>query len=58
MTPETKNLIDVLIRGMSFTVSELKKLQMDQKKFLQCSETMKKCESTGEPPLKRGARGS
>lgn len=58
MTPETKNLIEVLIRGMSFTVSELKKLQVVEKKFLQCSETMKKCESTGEPPLNRGTGDS
>ena len=58
MSGDTSKILEILVRGLSFTVSELKKLQTDQKKSLTSENTVRKCNPTGEPPLNRGARDS
>jgi hypothetical protein len=59
MIPDNTKILEILVRGLSFTVSELKKLQQGEKKCLTDGKNVGKYKPTGvEPPLNRGAGDS
>lgn len=55
MTPESKAIIDILIKVMKFAISQFEILLRDEKKLLRGGKPVEQSYPTGEPPLTRGA---